>query len=89
MAKVCLVLMDGVGFETCITECGYLEGAVESGQAKHWKMLSGLLTISVPCWGRYTGYHESAQFVLSFTARRIKYSVWTLPLWPCKRVCVP
>ena len=66
MAKVCLVLMDGVGFETCITECGYLEGAVESGQAKHWKMLSGLLTISIPCYETiHTGLAPQDHGILS------------------------
>lgn len=50
MAKVCLILMDGVGFEACVNEAGYLEGAVLAGEAARWKMLSSLPSISVPCY---------------------------------------
>lgn len=50
VSKVCLVLMDGVGFEPCISECGYLEGAVEAKQAQRWKMQTCLPTISVPMY---------------------------------------
>lgn len=29
MPKTCLVIVDGMGFDTCVAECGYLEGSVE------------------------------------------------------------
>ncbi len=42
--------MDGVGFEPCKSECGFLEGAVEAGHAEGWKMRACLPTISVPIY---------------------------------------
>lgn len=48
--KVILVIMDGTGFEAAVTQCGYLEGAVELGQALRWKMKTALPTISGPMY---------------------------------------
>jgi predicted AlkP superfamily pyrophosphatase or phosphodiesterase len=50
MVKVVLVIMDGVGFGAGISQCGYLEGAVEQQRARRWKMLSCLPTISAPLY---------------------------------------
>lgn len=50
MTKICLIIMDGARYDTCLTECGYLEAAVEAGQAKRWKMMSCLPTISAPMY---------------------------------------
>ncbi|WP_350335529.1 alkaline phosphatase family protein [Coralliovum pocilloporae] len=47
---VILVIMDGIGYETAIRECGFLEGAVELGWAKRWKMRAALPTISAPLY---------------------------------------
>lgn len=44
--KVVLVIMDGVGYDTAVSECGFLEGAVELGRARRWKMRAALPTIS-------------------------------------------
>lgn len=46
MVKTCLIIMDGVRFDTSIEECGYLEASVEAGHAQRWKMLSCLPSIS-------------------------------------------
>ncbi len=44
--KVILVIMDGVGYDTALSQCGYLEGMVELGRAHRWKMRTALPTIS-------------------------------------------
>ena len=46
MAKVCLVIVDGMGFDACVAQCGYLEGSVEAGIAQRWAMQACLPTIS-------------------------------------------
>jgi len=46
LTKTCLIVMDGAGHDDCVAECGYLEGAVEAGLARRWKMRSCLPTIS-------------------------------------------
>ena len=46
MPRTCLVLMDGVRYDTAVRECGYLQAAVEAGQAHRWRMQTCLPTIS-------------------------------------------
>jgi len=46
MAKVCLVIVDGMGFDASVSQCGYLEGSVEAGVAQRWAMQACLPTIS-------------------------------------------
>lgn len=48
--KVILAIMDGAGYEACVKECGYLEGLVERGKAKRWKMQAALPSISAPLY---------------------------------------
>ena len=48
--KILLVIIDGAGYEACKKECGYLEGLVELGQAKRWKMRTALPSISAPLY---------------------------------------
>jgi predicted AlkP superfamily pyrophosphatase or phosphodiesterase len=48
--KVILVIMDGVGYETAVSQCGFLEGMVELGRARRWKMRAALPTISAPLY---------------------------------------
>lgn len=48
--KVVLVIMDGVGFDTAVAHCGFLEGMVELGRARRWKMRAALPTISAPLY---------------------------------------
>ena len=37
-AKVILVIVDGAGYAAAVSQCGFLEGAVEQGTARRWKM---------------------------------------------------
>lgn len=46
MPKTCLVIVDGMSFDTCVAECGYLEGSVENGLARRWTVQTCLPTIS-------------------------------------------
>lgn len=48
--KAILVIMDGVGYETAIAQCGFLEGMVEAGQARRWKMRACVPTRSAPLY---------------------------------------
>jgi predicted AlkP superfamily pyrophosphatase or phosphodiesterase len=48
--KVALVIMDGVGYATAVAQCGFLEGMVELGHARRWKMLAALPTRSAPLY---------------------------------------
>jgi predicted AlkP superfamily pyrophosphatase or phosphodiesterase len=48
--KVILVIMDGVGYETALACCGFLEGTVELGRARRWKMRAALPTRSAPLY---------------------------------------
>jgi predicted AlkP superfamily pyrophosphatase or phosphodiesterase len=50
MPKTCLIIIDGLRYDTAVSECGYLAAAVEAGQAKFWKMQSCLPTISAPLY---------------------------------------
>lgn len=50
MAKTCLIIVDGLRYDTAVSECGYLAAAVEGGLAKFWKMRSCLPTISAPLY---------------------------------------
>ena len=44
--KVILVIMDGVGYDTALSHCGFLEGMVEFGRARRWLMRASLPTVS-------------------------------------------
>ena len=48
--KVILVIMDGVGYGTAVRQCGFLEGSVELGRARRWKMRAALPTRSAPLY---------------------------------------
>ena len=48
--KVILVIMDGVGYETAVAQCGFLEGMVEAGRARRWKMRAAIPTRSAPLY---------------------------------------
>ena len=48
--KVILVIMDGSGYEAAVSQCGYLEGAVELGQARRWKMITATPSLSGPMY---------------------------------------
>ena len=48
--KVILVIMDGVGYATAVAQCGFLEGMVEAGRARRWRMQAALPTRSAPLY---------------------------------------
>jgi predicted AlkP superfamily pyrophosphatase or phosphodiesterase len=48
--KVILVIMDGVGYDTALSRCGFLEGMVELQRARRWRMRACLPTISAPLY---------------------------------------
>jgi predicted AlkP superfamily pyrophosphatase or phosphodiesterase len=48
--KVILVVVDGLKYETALGHCGFLEGQVESGEARRWRMRASLPSMSAPCY---------------------------------------
>ena len=42
--------MDGVGFDTAVAQCGFLEGMVELARARRWEMRAALPTRSAPLY---------------------------------------
>lgn len=50
MTKVCLIIIDGLRYDTAVAECGYLAASVEGGVARLWKMQACLPTISAPLY---------------------------------------
>ncbi|WP_120499771.1 alkaline phosphatase family protein [Roseovarius sp. EL26] len=50
MTKTCLIIVDGLRYDTALSDCGYLQAAVEAGHARLWKMQSELPTISAPLY---------------------------------------
>lgn len=48
--KVVLVVIDGLKYRTARDHCGFLEGQVESGKARLWRMRAALPSMSAPCY---------------------------------------
>jgi len=48
--KVILVVVDGLKYKTALGHCGFLEGQVESGKARRWRMRASLPSMSAPCY---------------------------------------
>jgi predicted AlkP superfamily pyrophosphatase or phosphodiesterase len=48
--KVMLVVIDGLGYDTALEQCGFLESLVAGGKARRWKMRSVLPSLSVPIY---------------------------------------
>jgi len=48
--KVILVVIDGLGFQTAVEHCGYLESLVVGGKARRWTMETVLPSLSVPIY---------------------------------------
>lgn len=48
--KVILVVVDGLKYQTSIAHCGFLEGQVEAGKARRWRMRASLPSMSAPCY---------------------------------------
>src|SRR5579875_3361648 len=45
-----LLLIDGLGYETAVRHCGYLEGLVQAGAARRWRMRTALPSLSRPLY---------------------------------------
>ncbi|WP_455371912.1 alkaline phosphatase family protein [Limibacillus halophilus] len=56
--KVMLVVIDGLGYDTAVEQCGFLESLVAGGKARRWKMRSVLPSLSVPI---YETLHSGVQ----------------------------
>ncbi len=68
---VCLIIIDGLRYDTAIDECGYLMASVEAGQARVWQMQSCLPTISAPLYETiHTGLAPVDHGILSNEAIR-------------------
>lgn len=50
MQKAILIIVDGVGYDTMISQCGYLEASIEAGIAHRWKMQACLPSLSAPLY---------------------------------------
>lgn len=48
--RIVLVLIDGLGYETTVRHCGYLEGLVQARAARRWRMLTALPSMSRPLY---------------------------------------
>ncbi|MEC9345601.1 MAG: alkaline phosphatase family protein [Pseudomonadota bacterium] len=48
--KVVLILVDGLGYETAVHHCGYLEGRVAAGRGRRRRMLAELPSMSRPLY---------------------------------------
>lgn len=48
--KVVLILVDGLGFETAVHHCGYLEGRVAAGRGRRRRMVAELPSMSRPLY---------------------------------------
>jgi predicted AlkP superfamily pyrophosphatase or phosphodiesterase len=48
--KVILVIVDGLKYQTSLAHCGFLEGQVEAGKARRWRMRASLPSMSAPCY---------------------------------------
>ena len=70
--RVVLIVIDGLGYETCIRYCGFLEGQVEGGKARRWKMRAVLPTLSLPCYETlHTGTDPHEHGILTNDHRRL------------------
>ncbi len=50
MKKVILILIDGLGFQTMIDHCGYLEGRLRAGTTRRTRLLADLPSMSRPIY---------------------------------------
>jgi len=73
--KLLLVLLDGLGYDTAVRFCGHLEGLVEAGRARRWKMAAVLPTLSLPCYeSLHSGTAPAVHGILTNDHRRLSTS---------------
>ena len=66
MAKLVLVILDGVGYAKARAYLGNLEAWARSGEARVWKMLSVLPSVSGPCYvSMHTGLEPVVHGILT------------------------
>jgi predicted AlkP superfamily pyrophosphatase or phosphodiesterase len=66
MSKVILVILDGLGYGRARDYLGNVEGWVDAGEARSWKMRSVLPSVSGPCYvSIHTGLSPSEHGVLT------------------------
>lgn len=71
MQKAILIIVDGVGYDTMLSQCGYLEASVEAGMAHRWKMQACLPSLSGPLYETlHTGLTPLEHGILSNEAMR-------------------
>jgi predicted AlkP superfamily pyrophosphatase or phosphodiesterase len=69
-SKLLLIILDGVPYRNWRRLCGNLEGWVQSGDARVWKMRSVLPSISAPCYASiHTGVPPQQHGILSNEVR--------------------
>lgn len=69
--KVALVIMDGAGYGSAVTQCGYLEGCVSLGLARRWKMITATPSLSGPMYETiHTGLWPHQHGIVSNEAMR-------------------
>ena len=74
MRKICLVIMDGAGFASTVSECGYLEGCVTLGLAHRWKMKAVTPSLSAPLYETiHTGLWPHEHGIVSNEAIRASH----------------
>lgn len=69
--KVVLVVIDGLKYATARAHCGFLEGQVESGKARMWRMRAALPSMSAPCYETiHTGLDPADHGITANSVRR-------------------
>jgi predicted AlkP superfamily pyrophosphatase or phosphodiesterase len=70
--RVILVLIDGLGYETAVRHCGYLEGLVQLGAARRWRLRTALPSMSRPLYETVlTGLPPHEHGITSNEVRRL------------------
>lgn len=70
--RVILVLIDGLGYETAVRHCGYLEGLLDAGAARRWRLRTALPSMSRPLYETVlTGVTPHEHGITSNEVRRL------------------
>ncbi len=77
-AKLVLIVIDGLGYETAVAHCGFLESLVQGGKARRWKMRAVLPTLSLPIYETlHSGTDPHEHGITTNDHRRLSTSVHT------------
>lgn len=73
--RLVLIVIDGLGYETAIRHCGFLESLVQGGKARRWKMRAVLPTLSLPIYETlHSGIDPHEHGILTNDHRRLSTS---------------